>query len=133
MKPHKAKFTTRDIRIFLGIWAGIFALFLAFGFFRHGIVREWALIGLCASTALMAVPRLATPIYKAWLGFGDIMGFVISRTILAVIFFGIFTPLGIFFRLTKRDALNLKRAFKTSEKSFFTARKTQPTSMKNQF
>ena len=128
MKP-----SNHDLRIFLGIWAGIFALFLGFGFFRHSIVREWALIGLCVSVALMAAPCLATPIYKAWLKFGDIMGFVISRTILAVIFFGIFTPLGIFFRLTKRDALNLKRAFKTDEKSFFTARKTQPTSMKNQF
>ncbi len=123
----------RDIRIFLGIWAGIFTVFLAFGFFRQGILREWACVGVCVSLALMIVPKLATPIYKAWLIFGELMGFVISRSILAVIFFGIFTPLGACFRLLNRDILGGKIAFKSKAQSLFKTREIQPTSMKNQF
>ncbi len=128
MTPNK-----QDIRTFLGIWAGIFAVFLAFGFFRQGILREWACVGVCVSLALMIVPKLATPLYKAWLKFGEIVGFVISRTILAAIFFGIFTPLGLLFRLFGRDILGAKLAFKNKAQSLFKAREIQPTSMKNQF
>ncbi|MGX3044913.1 SxtJ family membrane protein [Helicobacter sp. T3_23-1056] len=125
----------KDLHVFLGIWAGIFAVFLGFGIVRHDTIRIWALCGVVISIALLATPRVIVPFYNAWLTFGNIMGFVISRIILAIIFFGIFTPLGIIFRLFKRDILGLKLAFHSKDKSqsLFKIRETQPTSMKNQF
>ncbi len=123
------------MRVFLGIWAGIFSVFLFAGIVRYDTIRIWALCGFGVSLALMAIPRLATPLYKAWIWIGEKIGFVISRIILALIFFGIFTPLGLIFRLFKRDILGLKLAFHSKDKSqsLFKIRETQPTSMKNQF
>ena len=125
----------KDLRVFLGLWAGIFAVFLIAGIVRHDTIRIWALCGAVISIALLATPRLATPLYKAWIWVGEKIGFVISRVILAIIFFGIFTPLGLIFRLFKRDILGLKLAFHSKDKSqsLFKIRETQPTSMKNQF
>lgn len=125
----------RDLRVFLGVWAGIFALFLALGIFRHDNLQIWALCGFGVSLALMAIPSVIMPLYKAWVWLGEKIGFVISRVILALIFFGIFTPLGLAFRLFGRDILGLKLAFSHKDKaqSLFKIREIQPTSMKNQF
>lgn len=126
---------TKDLRVFLGIWAGIFAVFVAFGILRHDTLRIWALCGSVISLVLMAIPRAVTPLYRAWVWVGEKIGFVISRIILAVIFFGIFSPLGIVFRLFGRDILGIKFAFCSNDKSvsLFKIREIQPTSMKNQF
>lgn len=121
----------KDLRVFLGIWAGIFAVFLIFGFFKHGIARDWAIVGIVASVVLMCrLPKLATPLYKAWVRVGEALGFVISRSILALLFFGIFTPLGLIFKLFGRDVLEQKFADKAT---FFKPRATPPGTMKNQF
>ena len=124
-----------DLRVFLGIWAGIFAVFFGFGIFRHDNLQIWALCGFGVSLALMAIPNIIVPLYKAWVWLGEKIGFVVSRVILALIFFGIFTPLGLVFRLFGRDILGLKLAFSNKDKaqSLFKIREIQPTSMKNQF
>ena len=129
------KVSTKDLRVFLGVWAGIFALFLALGYIKNGSLREWAACGVLISLALMIIPRIITPLYKAWVWLGEKIGFAISRVILALIFFGIFTPLGLAFRLFGRDILGLKLAFSNKDKaqSLFKIREIQPTSMKNQF
>lgn len=125
----------RDLRVFLGVWAGIFAVFFGFGIFRHDNLQIWALCGFGVSLALMAIPSVIMPLYKAWVWLGEKIGFVISRVILALIFLGIFTPLGLAFRLFGRDILGLKLAFSHKDKSqsLFKIREIQPTSMKNQF
>ena len=120
----------KDLFVFLGIWAGIFAVFLIFGFFKHGIARDWAIVGIIASVVLMFIPKLSTPLYKAWVKVGEAIGFVVSRSILALLFFGIFTPLGLIFRFFGRDVLEQKFADKAT---FFKARATPPGTMKNQF
>lgn len=131
----KQSVLTKDLRVFLGIWAGIFAVFLAFGILRYDTIRIWALCGSVMCLALMAIPRIITPLYRAWVWVGEKIGFVISRIILALIFFGIFSPLGIIFRLFRRDILGLKLAFSNNDKSasLFKIRQIQPTTMKNQF
>ena len=131
----KQSVLTKDLRVFLGIWAGIFAVFVAFGILRYDAIRIWALCGSIISLALMAIPRIITPLYRAWVWVGEKIGFVISRIILALIFFGIFSPLGIIFRLFGRDILGLKLAFSNNDKSasLFKIRQIQPTTMKNQF
>ena len=130
----KQSVLTKDLRVFLGIWAGIFAVFLTFGILRYDAIRIWALCGSVISLALMAIPRIIAPFYCAWVWVGEKIGFVISRIILALIFFGIFSPLGIIFRLFGRDILGLKLAFSNDKsESLFKIRQIQPTTMKNQF
>lgn len=50
-------------------------------------------------------PGLARPVYILWMGIGFVIGTVMSRVVLTVIFFGILTPVALFFRLIGRDAL----------------------------
>jgi hypothetical protein len=49
-------------------------------------------------------------VFVGWLMAVFPIGFLVSRVVLAVLFYGCFTPLGICFRLLGRDALGLKRA-----------------------
>jgi len=125
--------TTKDLRTFLAIWAGIFAILALFPLLKDyaNTPRVWALIACGISLALLAFPRVITPVYRLWIVLGEGIGFVISRTILAILFFGIFTPVALVFRLIGRDVLAQKPD--KSAPSYFKVRAQQPQSMKNQF
>ena len=58
--------------------------------------------------------KLLTPLNKVWAKFGEILGKIVSPIILAVIFFGIVTPIGLLLRLFRKDVLNLKLDNKSS-------------------
>jgi uncharacterized membrane protein YgdD (TMEM256/DUF423 family) len=64
----------------------------------------------------MTVPQVYKPIAVFWLGLSDLLGSVVSRILLSIVFFGVVTPIGIFRRLLGRDSLKL-RAFKASKES----------------
>ena len=55
-------------------------------------------------------PRVMRPIWVAWSVVAFPIGFVVSTVILAVLFYAMFTPIGLVFRLAGRDALALRRA-----------------------
>lgn len=133
MKSHDTKPTisTKDLRIFLTIWAGIFVIIALLPLLRAHEPRLWALISCALSLALLAFPRIITPIYRFWILIGEAIGFVISHSILAILFFGIFTPVALVFRLIGRDVLH-QRPNKDTQ-SYFIDRTQQPHSMKNQF
>jgi hypothetical protein len=65
-------------------------------------------LGISAGFALIAVviPRILRPLNIAWMYFGAVLNLIVSPIIMGVIFFGVFTPVALFFRLTKRDALH---------------------------
>lgn len=54
-------------------------------------------------------PNLLLPLNKLWMKFGFLLGKIISPLVLGFIFFGLFTPYGIFLRLLGRDELKLKK------------------------
>ena len=53
-------------------------------------------------------PKALKPIYKIWMIFAVVIGWVMTRVILSVLFYSIITILGIFARLLRKDFLNLK-------------------------
>jgi hypothetical protein len=61
----------------------------------------------------MTVPVIYRPIAIVWLGLSDVMGAVMSRVLLSIVFFLVVTPIGILRRLFGKDALKL-HAFKAS-------------------
>ena len=65
----------------------------------------WYLSGALALTGLVA-PAALGPIYKVWMKFGHFMGRVNSTIILSVVFFMIFTPVSLFMKVIRRDALS---------------------------
>ena len=54
------------------------------------------------------VPLILKPIYKVWMIFAVIIGWIMTRIILSVLFFSIITIIGLFTRLIGKDFLNLK-------------------------
>jgi uncharacterized membrane protein YgdD (TMEM256/DUF423 family) len=69
----------------------------------------------------MTVPKVYKPIAIFWLGLSDLLGSVMSRVLLSIVFFGVVTPIGIFRRLLGRDSLKL-RAFKAGKESVMVER-----------
>jgi hypothetical protein len=59
------------------------------------------------AAAQTAFPAWAavTPLNRAWMKLGELMGRVVSPVVLGVIFFGVFTPVGLAMRLFGRDAM----------------------------
>jgi hypothetical protein len=64
----------------------------------------------------MIFPQVYRPIAVLWLGFSDLLGAVVSRILLSIVFFLIVVPFGIVRRLSGKDSLKL-RAFKANKDS----------------
>lgn len=47
--------------------------------------------------------------YRAWMGIGFVLGNIMSRILLAIVYYGLFTPLGLLMRLSLRRDLRLRR------------------------
>lgn len=60
--------------------------------------------GLLVAMGLVA-PGALGPVYRAWMTGALAMGFVMTRVILTVAFVFVFVPVGLFFRLIRRDVL----------------------------
>jgi hypothetical protein len=69
----------------------------------------------------MIVPRVFAPVAVVWLGLSHVLGTVMSKVLLSILYFGLVTPIGVLRRLFGKDSLQL-RAFKASEESAMTVR-----------
>jgi hypothetical protein len=66
----------------------------------------WALAAGVGGLGVIA-PALMRPIYVAWMVLAFPIGWAVSHVILAVIYFGLFSLIGLVFKLMGRDALGL--------------------------
>ena len=64
----------------------------------------WA-IGVASALLSLAAPRANRPLYVGLIVITYPIGFVVSYVLLGVIFYLLFTPLGLVFRLMRRDPL----------------------------
>jgi hypothetical protein len=68
---------------------------------------------------------------RGWLGFSEVLGFVMSRLILTLLWFLILTPIALLYRLFHKDPLQLKRnrkaTYYTERGHTYTARDLQNT------
>jgi hypothetical protein len=69
----------------------------------------------------MAVPQVFKPVAVVWLGFSELLGAVMSRILLSIVFFAVVTPIAVFRRLAGKDSLKL-RAFKAGKDSVMVER-----------
>ncbi len=64
----------------------------------------------------MTAPQVFRPVAVLWLGLSDLLGAVVSRILLSIVFFAVVTPIGLLRRLMGKDSLKL-RAFKAGKDS----------------
>ena len=74
--------------------------------------------------------KILSPIKRVWIRFGELLGKIISPIVLAVVFFIVVTPIGLFMKILRKDLLNIKF---TKDKSYWIKRDKDLGPMKNQF
>jgi hypothetical protein len=67
-----------------------------------------ALIGALSGLVCLSLKPLARPLYVIWYALACCIGFVMANLLFALMFYGLFTPIGLFMRLIGRDPLKLK-------------------------
>lgn len=103
---------TKDQSRDTGMAVVLLFMLLAISPKRHGLL----FVAMALHVLNMTVPTLYRPVAVLWLGLSDLMGAVMSRVLLSLVFFLVVTPIGILRRLSGKDALKL-RAFKSSKDS----------------
>lgn len=81
----------------------------------------YVLIAIALLVLNMTVPRLYKPVAVVWLGLSDLLGNVVSKILMSILFFGVVTPIGFLRRLSGKDSLKL-RAFKSGDESVMLTR-----------
>ena len=74
--------------------------------------------------------KLLNPLNIVWIKFGELLGRIIAPIVMAIIYFIIVTPIGLFMRLIGKDLLNIK--FSKSN-TYWIKREKKVGSMKKQF
>jgi hypothetical protein len=102
-------------RSFGWTFAGIFLVVGAYA------TLPW-LLALAALTAAITAVReqWLTPLNRAWMKFGELLGRVVSPIVLGAIFFVVFTPVALVMRLAGRDAM--KRRWEPRAPSYWVRR-----------
>ncbi len=122
-------------RIFGLLFSFIFSIIGIFPLWSGGAVLIWALaVALGIAFIAMIAPRLLHPLNIVWCRFGHLLHMVITPLIMGVIFFLVFTPLSLVFRVFGRDALSCE--LDPDAATYWVERppsEPAPDSMRNQF
>jgi hypothetical protein len=111
----------KELRSF-AITIGIAAILLGSLFFWRGKAYYpfWLIIGSTVLLLGFVSPRILVPFHKVWMTISILMGWIMTRIILIVLFYVILTPIGLVARLMGKDFLNLK--IDTNFKSYWIPR-----------
>lgn len=121
-----ASISTKTLRQFAGLWT-VFFLGLACWFV---FVRENAMSALiCGGLALLlgpaglAKPTIIRPVFAILTTLTTPIGWLVSQVMLLCLFYGVFTPVGLCFRLFGRSALS--RRYRPGQSTYW---KQKPSS-----
>ncbi|RMD48994.1 MAG: hypothetical protein D6830_05770 [Ignavibacteria bacterium] len=56
----------------------------------------------------LAIPNLLLPFHKLWMGLAVTLGFIMTRVILSILFFLVFTPMSLIAKLVGKSFLDIK-------------------------
>jgi hypothetical protein len=76
-----------------------------------------------------ALPQLLKPFHKLWMTLAVLLGWLMTRVILIILFFLVVTPIGLLARLFGKDFLN--RKFERKATSYWIPRKTAVSEKKD--
>ena len=100
----------KDIKSF-GITIGIILLILS-GLLFYYEKEFYQVVAIFASAFIslgLIIPLLLKPIYFVWMVFAAIIGWVMTRVILSLVFYLIITPISFITRIIGEDFLALKK------------------------
>lgn len=95
----------RKFGLFVG---GIFLLIGLFMEYRH-VDSEWRFVLVGVGVMLLALgaayPRSLKYVYRVWMGIAFTIGWLVSRVLLAVIYYIVVTPIGLLMRLFGKNPI----------------------------
>lgn len=97
-------------RAFGLVFTVVFAVIALWPLWADDLPRWWALglAGVFLATSL-ATPRFLAPLNRAWIRLGRLLQKVVHPVVMALLFFGMVTPMGLVRRAFVRDPLGLAR------------------------
>tara|TARA_Y100001958_G_C21004074_1_gene386755 strand:+ start:329 stop:709 length:381 start_codon:yes stop_codon:yes gene_type:complete len=75
--------------------------------------------------------RILSPLNKAWIKLGEILGRIVAPIVMAIVYFLILTPISLLVRLFGKDLIGMK--FSNDVKSYWIKRKKHLGTMDKQF
>ena len=75
--------------------------------------------------------RILSPLNKAWIKLGEILGRIVAPIVMAIVYFLILTPISLLVRLFGKDLIGMK--FSNDVKSYWIKRKNHLGTMDKQF
>ena len=88
----------------------VFLIALIYFYFKETYIPFHILVLFFIVFFLLTIfkPDILRPLNRLWMSFGFVLGIIIGPLIMGVIFFVIFTPIGILMKLFSRDELRLQ-------------------------
>ena len=109
----------------------VFAIIAFWPIINGNPLRLWSIpISVIFLVLGLLNSKLLNPLNIVWVKFGELLGRIIAPIVMAIIYFIIVTPIGLFMRLIGKDLLNIKFS---KNKSYWTKREKNVGSMKRQF
>lgn len=97
------------------IVAVLFGGILPWLFDRAFPLWPWIVAGGLLAWALL-LPKTLSPLYRAWMAIGHVLGWINTRIILGLIFYAMILPIGLIMRMFGRDPM--RRRFDKSASSY---------------
>ena len=119
-----------DLRKF-GITIGVILLVIA-GFLlwkEKESLQIFFAISITLILTAIALPVILKPVYWLWMVFAAVIGWVMTRVILSLLFYLVFAPIGIILRMFGKQFLNLKWNHK--QESYWNVKTVEPFNKKN--
>lgn len=90
-----------------GIIAGLFGVIFPTLTEMNFTLTPWVLALMLATAALFS-PKLLRSVYHYWMKIGDVLGFINTRIILGIVYYGLFVPCGFLMKLLGKDPMKRK-------------------------
>ncbi len=102
----------KTLRQFAGLWIAFFGGLAAWQYLMRGHATTATVLGVLALTVGpvgLVRPDWMRPIYASWMVLAFPIGWTVSQVVIAAMFYLLFTPIGLLFRLIGRDPLHRAR------------------------
>jgi hypothetical protein len=99
----------RVLRQFAALWLLFFAALACWqGLLEGNGTTALVLTGLALAIGPLGLlrPQVVRPLFVGWMVLAFPIGWMVSRILMVLLFYGVFTPVGLVFKLMGRDALS---------------------------
>jgi hypothetical protein len=99
--------TNKELRVTWGGFTLLFAIAACISFFKGTHTWfVWLPLSVFFLFFATVAPRRLMPVYRVWVKFATVMAFVNTRLLLGAIYYGMISPMAMWFRLRGKDILD---------------------------